>query len=290
MNIQWFPGHMTKTLRQMKEDIKCVDCIVYILDSRAVAASFNPEFLSFVKDKPVLYILNKADMVEREDIDAWRTRLENEGKSVVISQGNSKKDVAGIIEKLKILNKSKIEKFKNKGVNATVRGMVIGIPNSGKSTVINSLCGGKKTKTGNKAGVTRGRQWVRISENLDLMDTPGTLSPRFENKTLACHTALIGSINDVILDSEELAFELVAFLSERYLQKFCQYYKITKEQIFEHGQTPADLIKIACINRNCLKKGGECDYERISKALIDDFRNRRIGKLMLEKADDVFDS
>lgn len=279
MHIQWFPGHMTKALRMMEENIKLVDCLIYLLDSRCIAASFNPKLNELAGDKPILYVLNKSDLVEREDLSNWLKYLKNNNMNVVIcnsANGNTQK----VIEGLKVINKNLIEKYLNKGVNRSIRAMVVGIPNSGKSTLINSLCGSKRTITGDKPGVTRGKQWVVLAKGVELLDTPGTLWPSFENQEYAKHLAFVGSINEDILNTIELAEEMIEFCKNNYLQNFLERYKIT--ELPEENNKAMEFI---AKKRGFLLKGGVLDIERLSKTIIDDFRKGKLGLIMLEKAE-----
>ncbi len=279
MLIQWFPGHMTKALRMMEENVKLVDCLIYVLDSRCIAASFNPKLNQLAGGKPILYVLNKADLVAKEDLTEWLKCFKANNMQVVIcnsANGNTSK----VIDGLKILNKNLIEKYKQKGVNRSIRAMVVGIPNSGKSTLINSLCGSKRTITGDRPGVTRGKQWVVLTKGVELLDTPGTLWPSFENQLHAMHLAFVGSINEDILNIVELAEELIAFCRTNYLQNFLTRYKITELPESNH-----DSLEFIAKKRGFLLKGGVIDIERLSATIIDDFRKGKLGLIMLEKAE-----
>lgn len=279
MLIQWFPGHMTKALRMMEENVKLVDCLIYVLDSRCIAASFNPKLNQLAGGKPILYVLNKADLVAKEDLTEWLKYFKAKNMQVVIcnsANGNTSK----VIDGLKILNKNLIEKYKQKGVNRSIRAMVVGIPNSGKSTLINSLCGSKRTITGDRPGVTRGKQWVVLTKGVELLDTPGTLWPSFENQLHAMHLAFVGSINEDILNIVELAEELIAFCRANYLQNFLTRYKIAELPESNH-----DSLEFIAKKRGFLLKGGVIDIERLSATIIDDFRKGKLGLIMLEKAE-----
>lgn len=274
MLIQWFPGHMTKALRMMEENVKLVDCLIYVLDSRCIPASFNPSLDKIAGNKPILYVLNKADLVEKADLDSWLEVLKQQGKLVLVTNsatGNTSK----VIDGLKQLNKDLIEKYQNKGVNRSIRAMVVGIPNSGKSTLVNSLCGSKRTITGDKPGVTRGKQWVVLSKGVELLDTPGTLWPSFENQEYAKHLAFVGSINEDVLNLEELALEMIEFFKNNYTENFKARYKL--EEIPNEN-----TLEFIAKRRGFLLKGGAVDTERLAKTIIDDFRKGKFGKVMLE--------
>ena len=281
MFIQWFPGHMTKALRMMEENVKLVDCLIYVLDSRCISASFNPKLNELAQGKPILYVLNKADLVSREDLTEWLKYFKQNNMQVVVcnsANGNTSK----VIDGLKIINKSLIEKDKNKGVNRSIRAMVVGIPNSGKSTLINSLCGSKRTITGDKPGVTRGKQWVVLTKGVELLDTPGTLWPSFENQEHAKHLAFVGSINEDILNIVELAEEMIDFCRNNYYDSFMQRYKIT-----ELPNENNVAIEYIAKKRGFLLKGGVLDTERLAKTIIDDFRKGKLGLIMLEKVENL---
>ncbi len=281
MHIQWFPGHMTKALRMMEENVKLVDCLIYVLDCRCIAASFNPKLNELAGGKPILYVLNKADLVEREDLNAWIKYFKDNNMQVVVcnsANGNTQK----VIDGLKILNKNLIEKYQNKGVNRSIRAMVVGIPNSGKSTLINSLCGAKRTITGDRPGVTRGKQWVVLAKGVELLDTPGTLWPSFENQEHAKHLAFVGSINEDILNIIELAEEMLDFCRKYYLQNLLIRYKIT-----ELPQENNLALEYIAKKRGFLLKGGILDTERLAKTIIDDFRKGKLGLIILEKCEDL---
>lgn len=281
MFIQWFPGHMTKALRMMEENVKLVDCLIYVLDSRCIAASFNHKLNELAQGKPILYVLNKADLVSREDLTEWLKYFKQNNMQVVVcnsANGNTSK----VIDGLKIINKSLIEKYQNKGVNRSIRAMVVGIPNSGKSTLINSLCGSKRTITGDKPGVTRGKQWVVLTKGVELLDTPGSLWPSFENQEHAKHLAFVGSINEDILNIVELAEEMIDFCRNNYYDSFMQRYKIT-----ELPNENNAAIEYIAKKRGFLLKGGVLDTERLAKTIIDDFRKGKLGLIMLEKVENL---
>ena len=214
-HLQWFPGHMTAAMRMMEDSLKAVDGVMVVLDARAPRASINNKLNKLFANKKVLYVLNKADLVEVSDIKRTIHEFSLEGKECVATSNMDKRTLDVLYNKIFSMLKEKLDRNKEKGIFKPVRIMVAGIPNTGKSTIINSLCGGKKAITGNKAGVTKGKQWVRLRE-LELLDTPGTMPPAFENQTLAKHLAYIGSMNDANIDFNDLAYELLAELKEKY--------------------------------------------------------------------------
>lgn len=274
--LQWFPGHMTAAMRMMEENLKAVDGVIVVLDARAPFASINSKLDKLFRDKKILYVLNKCDLVESADVKRVVLEFTRQNRQVVAISAMDKRAIDTLYEKMFLLLKEKIERNKNKGVFLPVRFMVAGIPNTGKSTIINALSGGKKTTTGNKAGVTKGKQWVRLKE-LELLDTPGTMPPAFDSQIHALHLAYIGSMNDANIDFSDLAYELIKELKEIAPEKLKAKYDIS--------DLDGDIIEIyndICARRGFLLRGGEYDYERCARAIIDDFRKGRIGKIMLD--------
>lgn len=260
----------------MEESVKLVDGVLLVLDARAPHASLNGKLDKLFINKKILYVINKSDLVTDKDIKLTLAAFKNEGRRAVAVSAVDKKTVDLLYSEIFSLLKEKLDKNKEKGIFKPVRIMVAGIPNTGKSTIINALSGGKKTMTGNKAGVTRGRQWVRLKD-LELLDTPGTMPPAFENQTLAMHLAFIGSMNDANLDFSDLAYELIKFLAEKYPHLLEEKYCIDDTSL------PAlELFNKICIRRGFIMKGGEYDYDRCAVAVIDDFRKGRIGKIILD--------
>ncbi len=276
MIINWFPGHMNRSLREMEEKIRLVDAVVDVLDSRAPFSCINPELDRISEGKPVVYVLNKADLVEAADLSCWIARLSGSGKYALKLDSTATNASKVLAEKLREVCADKIAKKKARGINAVIRAMVIGVPNSGKSTLINNLCGKAKTLTGNKAGVTRGQQWVRVTPYLEMLDTPGTLYPKLDDRTVALDLAFIGSIRDEVLDMYGLAAELVKRLAPSGAIE--RRYGVVPSA--DEHETLTDIARA----RGFLVKGGETDDERAAYAVIDDFRKGRMGKIILEKA------
>ena len=273
-HLQWFPGHMTSAMRMMEENLKAVDGVIMILDARAPFSSVNRKLDKLFENKKVLYVLNKTDLVEKKNVAAAVKGLQSEGKTCVAVCAMDKRSVDLLYDGIFSLLKDKIERNRQKGMFRPMRIMVAGIPNTGKSTVINALSGGKKTVTGNKAGVTRGKQWVRLGD-LELLDTPGTMPPAFDDQTQAKRLAYIGSMNDANLDFNDLAFELLKDLKATYPQ-------LLKDRYGIDGEEDTEIFDTLCKKRGFLLKGGEYDYERAAVAVIDDFRKGRIGKIYLD--------
>ncbi len=273
--IQWFPGHMTKAMRMMEQSIPLADGILYVLDARCPAASFNNKLIKMAGNKPVLYVLNKYDLAD-ERADALSKIIGANAVKINASNANSKRI---IFEAINRLTAEKREKSLAKGYSKIFRFMVVGVPNTGKSTVINLLAGSKRTVTGDKAGVTRGKQWIRL-DGFELLDTPGTMPPAFENQKLALHLAFVGSINDDILDLDDIALELLGELYEKYPARLEERYGVT-------GGSKLEMLDCVCKKRGFIIKGGEYDYERAERAVIDDFRKGRLGRITLDTIGDM---
>ena len=280
MQINWYPGHMTKSIRMMEENIKLVDAVIYVLDARAPKSCMNPNFDKFIEKLPVVFVLNKADLANDEEVVKWKKKLSGANREAVSVNSTISKTSASVVSLLKKLCAGKINKFKQKGVRATVRVMIMGVPNTGKSTLTNNLCGKAKAITGNKAGVTRGKQWVKVSDTIEVMDTPGTLYPKLSDQTVAKHLAFMGSIKDEVVDGYELALALIEELSQRYPFTLKNRYGI------EILDTPENLLQVIARKRGFILRGNEIDLERASDAVLDDFRKGRMGKITLEGADD----
>lgn len=274
-HLQWFPGHMTAAMRMMEESVKLVDGVLLVLDARAPHASLNPKLDKLFSGKKILYVINKADLVDERDVKSTVASFKAEGKESVAVSAMNKRTVDLLYDRIFTLLEEKLERNREKGVFKPVRIMVAGIPNTGKSTIINSLCGGKKAVTGDKAGVTKGKQWVRLRE-LELLDTPGTMPPAFENQALAKHLAYIGSMNDANLDFADLAFEFLDEIKDKYPELIKEKYGV------EERLPTLELFDKICLRRGFIMRGGEYDYDRCASAVIDDFRKGRIGKIILD--------
>ncbi len=276
MNIQWYPGHMTKAKRAMKEDIKLIDLIIELVDARVPLSSRNPDIDDLGKGKARLILLNKSDLASDSQNEAWASWFKKRGFFVVkvnARNGNGLKQINGVVQEA---CKEKIERNKRKGIlNRPIRAMVVGIPNVGKSTFINSFAGKACTKTGNKPGVTKGNQWIRLNKNLELLDTPGILWPRFEDQEVGLKLAFIGSINDQILNREDLAMELIKFLITNYKNVLNSRYETESDD-------PLEVLDQIAKIRSCLMKGGAYDRSKAASLLIDDFRNGKLGRITLE--------
>ena len=279
MNIQWYPGHMTKAKRAMKEDMKLIDLVIELVDARAPLASRNPDIDELGKGKARIILLNKSDLAGERENAAWKEWFCAKGYYVVEVNSRSGAGLKKINGTVQEACKEKIERDRRRGIqNRPVRAMVVGIPNVGKSTFINSYAGKACARTGNKPGVTKGNQWIRLNKSLELLDTPGILWPRFEDQQVGLLLAMLGSVNDEILNKDELAMEMLKLLQRRYPEVLANRYGI--EDAGEQ-KAFAMLQQIARI-RACLMKGGELDLAKAAGILIDDFRSGRLGRLTLE--------
>ena len=280
MNVQWYPGHMTKAKRQMQEDLKLIDLIIELVDARVPLSSRNPDIDQLGQNKSRLILLNKADLADERQNEAWKVYFQSKGFHVVkvdSRNGAGMKTIQNVIQEA---CKEKIERDRRRGIkNRPIRAMVAGIPNVGKSTFINTFAGKACAKTGNIPGVTKGKQWIRLNKNVELLDTPGILWPKFEDQEVGIRLAFVGSIKDDILNMEELALKLIDYLKERYTGLLEKRYGIS-----EAGNAVEILGDIAKA-RGCLKKGEELDYTKASGLLFDDFRGGKIGRITLEWAE-----
>jgi len=281
MHFQWYPGHMTKAKRMMQEDIKLIDLVIELVDARIPISSRNPDIDELGKNKARLILLNKSDLAEEKQNDAWVEYFKNKGFSVVkvnSRKGGGIKSIQGVIQEA---CKEKMERDRKRGIlNRPVRAMVVGIPNVGKSTFINSLAGKACAKTGNKPGVTKGKQWIRLNKNVELLDTPGILWPKFEDQSVGLRLAFIGSIKDEILNVEELAGELIQFLKKYYTGVLEEKYNIIE------SEDPYKCLADIAQSRHCLLRGNELDLNKAAILLVDDFRNGRLGRITLEFPED----
>ena len=277
MHFQWYPGHMTKAKRMMQEDIKLIDLVIELVDARVPISSRNPDIDELGKNKARLILLNKSDLAEEKQNDAWVEYFKNKGFSVVkvnSRKGGGIKSIQGVIQEA---CKEKMERDRKRGIlNRPVRAMVVGIPNVGKSTFINSLAGKACAKTGNKPGVTKGKQWIRLNKNVELLDTPGILWPKFEDQQVGLRLAFIGSIKDEILNIEELAAEMIQFMKKYYTGVLSEKYNIVE------SEDPYKCLSDIAQSRHCLLRGNELDTNKAAILLLDDFRDGRLGRITLE--------
>lgn len=277
MNVQWYPGHMTKAKRQMQEDLKLIDLIIELVDARIPLSSRNPDIDELGKNKARLILLNKSDLADERYNEQWSAYFQKKGFYVVkvnAKSGAGLKSIQGVIQEA---CKAKIERDRRRGIkNRPIRAMVVGIPNVGKSTFINSYAGKACAKTGNKPGVTKGKQWIRLNKTLELLDTPGILWPKFEDQEVGKRLAFIGSIKDEILNLEELSLELLDCIRTNYPGLLNTRYGIEEEG------TPVSLLEAVADKRKCLIRGQEIDYAKAAGIVMEEFRNGKIGRITLE--------
>lgn len=275
--INWFPGHMTKALREMEEEAKNVDMIIYVLDARAPKSCVNPEFIKIIGNKPILYVLNKADMVEEQDLKPFLPYFKKPNTEAVLLDSTKSGAIKQIEPIMIYLCQEKLNKYKQKGFKINLRAMVLGVPNSGKSTLINNLCGSKKTITGNKAGVTRGKQWLALKNGFEVLDTPGTLYPNIMNQQIALNLAFIGSIKNEVVDINELAIDFLNFCKKHYFNNLQEKYNLQDKTM-----SALEMLDEIATYKHYLLKGAEPDYDRTCMAIIDDFRKGKLGKIILD--------
>ena len=278
MNYQWYPGHMTKARRMMEENIKLIDLMIELVDARIPLSSRNPDVDKLGRNKARLILLNKADLADQRCNEEWKAYFKEKGCFVVALNSRTREGMKAINSVVQDACKEKIERDRKRGIlNRPVRAMVVGIPNVGKSTFINSFAGKACAKTGNKPGVTKGKQWIRLNKTLELLDTPGILWPKFEDQDVGMKLALIGSMNDEILNMEELSLLLIQRLKENYPGILEKRYNVNEEE------EAVKILEDTARNRNCFKKGSELDLYKASAVIMDDFRNGRLGRITLER-------
>lgn len=278
MNIQWYPGHMTKARRMMEEDIKLIDLVIELVDARLPLSSRNPDIDKLAKNKSRLILLNKSDLADDNINNMWSAYFKNKGFFVVKLDARSGSGMKAINAVIQEACKEKIERDRKRGIlNRPVRAMVVGIPNVGKSTFINSYAKKACAKTGNKPGVTKGKQWIKLNKGLELLDTPGILWPKFEDQQVGIKLAISGSINDEILNIAELSLELIKILVSEYPGKLHDRYDI------DESMKPIDILEAIATKRGCLKKGEQIDIDKAANIVIDEFRAGKLGRISLEK-------
>lgn len=290
--INWYPGHMAKTKRQIIEDLKLIDVVVQILDARSPKASINPDIAEYVKNKKQVIVLNKYDLADEEQNKKWINYFKQNGVEAVLVDSNSGKGIEEVIRKIEKVYEEDKENYNDKGRKGkSIRVMVIGIPNVGKSSFINRITKKTSTQVGNKPGVTRQKQWVRVNQNIELLDTPGVLWPKFENEQTALKLAYIGTIKDDILQKTEIAYNLLKYLLEEEKEKVIERYKLTKEQVeYElqnedrmENENILEIIYMIGRKRGAIMSGGHIDEEKVANIILEEFRSGKLGKITLEK-------
>ena len=278
MDYQWYPGHMTKAKRQMQEDIKLIDLVIELVDARVPLSSRNPDIDDLGKNKARLILLNKSDLADDDQNEKWIEYFKEKGYHALKINSKNKSGIKEINNVVNEACKEKIERDRKRGIkNRPVRAMVVGIPNVGKSTFINAYAGRNCAKTGNKPGVTKGKQWIKLSKTLELLDTPGILWPKFEDQAIGLKLALIGSINDNILDVSDMAYEFVKILNNSYENA------ITNRFGVEKNDDPLKMLEGIAEVRGCKLKGNVLDLEKASSILLEEFRSGKLGKITLDR-------
>ncbi len=276
--INWFPGHMNKSIKQMQSDSKLCDCFLYVLDARCPNSCINPEFVKVCKDKPIIYVLSKADLINSKDVERLKKEFALRGAGCVALNSTISGTSKSLIAEIKRVFADRLNKNKVQGVNFVTRAMVLGVPNSGKSTIVNNLCNKGRAVTGNKAGVTKNKQWVRVEPTIEVMDTPGILLPNFENEDNAYNLAFVGSVKTEVLNVIEVASRLIGKLLEIDRQCLTTKYGVDINNITHN----VEILERIARKRGCLVKGGEVDLERAALILLADFRSAKLGKICLE--------
>lgn len=290
MNINWYPGHMAKTKRQIQEDLKLIDVVVELLDSRIPISSRNPDINTLVQGKKKIIVLNKSDLSDEKETIKWMEYFKTQKIPAVITDANSGKGIKEVIKQAELIMKDELDKREEKGrTGRKIRIMILGIPNVGKSSFINRISKRTTAGVGNKPGVTKQKQWIRINDKIELLDTPGVLWPKFESQEVALNLAFTGTIKEDILQRTEIAYELIKFLLKNYKKKICQRYGITEEYIDNtlNKEQPENfniyeiMLEIGR-KRGCIISGGNIDEEKTARIILDEFKNGKLGKITLE--------
>ncbi len=277
MEIQWYPGHMTKAKRQMQEDLKLIDIIIELIDARVPYSGRNPDIRSMGAQKSRLIVLNKSDLADESKNKLWKEYYQAQGAQVLLADSRNRASLKQVQPLIREACREKIERDRRRGIrNRTIKAMVAGIPNVGKSTFINSLAGRASAKTGNRPGVTKGKQWIHLSRELDLLDTPGILWPRFDDPEAGVRLALIGSVSDEVVQTEELSLELIRWLTAEYPGLLEARYGA------DESEEPAAILEKIAVNRKCLAAGNQVSCEKAAGILLDEFRRGVVGRVTLE--------
>ena len=293
MNINWFPGHMAKTLRQIEADLKLVDLVIELLDARIPISSQNPETKKIVGNKKRIVILNKADLADEKENIKWVNKFESQNIPAILCNSNTGEGIQTITGRIEKLMEEEKQKAEAKGrVGKTIRVMIIGVPNVGKSSLINRMAQKTSAQVGNKPGVTKQKQWIRLSNNIELLDTPGVLWPRLDNQNVALNLAYTGTIKNEVLDDQEVAYNLLKYLIEEYRQNVIERYSLKDDVIeailsnseLEENEKIVEIMNYIGEKRGAITKGNNIDLEKVSRIILDDFRSGNLGKITLEKA------
>ncbi len=291
-NINWYPGHMLKTKKQIIEDLKLIDVVVELLDARIPKSSRNPDIQRIVQNKKRIVLLNKSDLAEEKETKKWIEYYKNNNTTAIACDANLGKGMKEILKQIDNAMEEEMQKAASKGrIKRNIRIMILGIPNVGKSSLINRLCNKKSAVVGNRPGVTKQKQWVRIANNIELLDTPGVLWPKFEDENVALNLAYTGSIKDEVLETIEVSFKLLIYLYNNYKSNLLERYKITEgelEQINSEDENEEiyNLMKLIGKKRGAVVSGGEINDEKTAKIILNDFRSGKLGRITLEKVNE----
>ncbi len=283
ININWYPGHMAKTKKQIIEDLKLIDIVIEILDARVPLASQNPDIEDVIKNKKKIIVLNKADLADANSTNKWIEYYNKEGIKAIAVESNTSKGIKDVIETIKEEYSEIKEKFIQKGrIGKSIRVMVVGIPNVGKSTFINSIAKRNTAKVGNKPGVTKQKQWIKVTNEIELMDTPGMLWPKFEDNELAMHLAFVGTIGDTAIDKEEIAYYLLDFLINNYPQRLIERFNIELNKDNNNQKETIEVLEEIARKRGALISGGNINMQKVSDLILNDFQSGKMGRITIE--------
>lgn len=293
INLNWYPGHMAKTRREIIEDLKLIDVVIELLDSRIPISSRNPDIAEITKNKDRIIVLNKSDLSDKKENEKWITYFKENGLIAIECDSNSGRGINEVLRAIEKLKEKELQEYASKGrTGRKIRAMILGIPNVGKSSFINRVSKTSRLIVGNKPGVTKKKQWIRINEKIELLDTPGVLWPKFDNEKVALNLAYTGSIKDEILPQTEIAYQLLKYLLENYKSNISERYKLSTDYIDEVlNQNQPENFNIYEImqeigkKRGAIVSGGQVDDEKVARIILDDFRSGKLGKITLERSD-----
>lgn len=292
VRLNWFPGHMAKTLRQIEADLKLVDLVIELLDARIPISSQNPETKKLIADKKRIVILNKSDLADEKENIKWVNKFESQNIPAILCNSNTGEGIQKITSRIEKLMEEEKQKAEAKGrIGKIIRVMIIGVPNVGKSSLINRMAQKTSAQVGNKPGVTKQKQWIRLSNNIELLDTPGVLWPRLDNQKVALNLAYTGTIKNEVLDDQDVAYNLLKYLIEEYRQNVIQRYALREDIIdailhnkeLEENEQIVEIMNYIGEKRGAIAKGNNIDLEKVSRIILDDFRSGNLGKITLEK-------